>query len=246
MSKPHFYAVIIGTEILNARRTDRHFEFVRSALARRGHELFASLVIKDDRTLIASAFELVRNDPDAVMFSFGGIGSTPDDLTRELASRCFTGGPTVRHKGFERDIVARFGDEAYHHRIHMADLPEGAQLLHNPVNNMSGFFLEARYFFMPGFPDMAHPMVEEALERFYPAAARRYRLTLKALTSENSLIHVMQELPDTVEFSSLPMFVDGTPQVEISVASEDERLTRHWFDRFRTDLDTRAIPYTLL
>lgn len=246
MKQPHFYAVIIGTEILNGRRRDKHFEYLRSALAARGHDLCASLVVKDEKALIARTFEMVRGDPEGVMFSFGGIGSTPDDLTREIAAEVFTRRPVRRHAGFERDIIERFGEEAYPHRIHMADLPEGARLLHNPVNNMSGFFLEERYFFMPGFPVMSHPMVDEALERFFPAAAARYRRTLKAQTSENSLIHVMKELPPEIEFSSLPMFIDGVPNVEISVASDSSEETGRWFRRFTEELDARAIAYTLV
>jgi len=51
------------------------------------------------------------------------------------------------------------GQEAYPHRIHMAELPENAGLLDNPVNNVPGFSIANRYFFVPGFPQMAHPMV---------------------------------------------------------------------------------------
>lgn len=246
MERTHFYAVIIGTEILNGRRRDKHFDFVRQALEERGHTLYASLVIKDEEALIAATFDMVRSDPSAVMFSFGGIGSTPDDLTREIAARVFTGKTTVRHPQFERDIIERFKEEAYPHRIHMADLPEGSHLLRNPVNNMSGFHLGERYFFMPGFPEMSHPMVREALERYYPCAAARHRLTLRAETSENSLIHVMQSLPPHIELSSLPMFIDGVPNVDISLASESETETAEWFKRFTDDLDTRSISYTLL
>ncbi|HFB54144.1 MAG TPA: competence/damage-inducible protein A, partial [Sulfurimonas autotrophica] len=71
-----FYLVIIGTEILNGRREDKHFTFVRDELAKYGHELFASFVIKDDVALIEHTYTLIKEDKEAVMFSFGGIGST--------------------------------------------------------------------------------------------------------------------------------------------------------------------------
>ena len=246
MERMHFYAVIIGTEILNGRRTDKHFEFLRKALAERGHTLHASLVVTDESPLIASVFELVRNDPAGVLFSFGGIGSTPDDLTRDVAAQVFTGRGTRRHEAFEKAIIERFGEAAYPHRVNMADLPEGAELLHNPVNNMSGFFLDSRYFFMPGFPEMSHPMALEALARYIPDAALRHRMTLRADTSENSLIHVMQTLPPDVELSSLPMFVDGRPRVDISLSSEDAETTERWFRAFTDELDRLGIAYTRL
>jgi molybdopterin-biosynthesis enzyme MoeA-like protein len=111
---------------------------------------------------------------------------------------------------------------------------------------MSGFSLENRYFFMPGFPEMSHPMVEEALESFYPRASITYRKTLIAQTSENTLINVMEQLNPNVDFSSLPMMNDGNPTVEISIASTDEELCTMNFDLFLSDLNTKKIGYKLM
>lgn len=240
---PHFYAIIIGSEILNGRRIDKHFDFVRDALLARGHVLYASLTIKDDPSLIRTVFGMVKNDPDAVMFSFGGIGSTPDDLTRAIAAEVFGDGVLYTHEQFRIDIIERFGDMAFPHRIHMADLPSGAGLLRNVVNNMSGFYLEDRYFFMPGFPEMSHPMVEEALECFYPASPPIYRKTLIAQTSENTLIDVMKQLPAEIDFSSLPMLREGRASVEISVASHDEHEAQRCIQLFIDYLGAQKIDY---
>jgi len=245
MKTPHFYAVIIGTEILNARREDKHFLFLRDALIRRDHALFSSFIIKDDIELIRAVFTLIKNDPHGVMFSFGGIGSTPDDLTRQIAAEVFSDGVLVSHEQFHNDIIARFGDAAYPHRIHMAQLPKDSGLLHNVINNMSGFYLEERYFFMPGFPEMSHPMVEEALERFYLRAPTVYRRTLIAQTSENTLIDVMKQLDPSVDFSSLPMINGGNPIVEISVASNDEKLSDVSLGMFIWALEEKSIPYEI-
>lgn len=246
MKIPHFYAVIIGSEILNNRRTDKHFAFIRDALMHRGHTLFASFIIKDDPVLISSTYTMIKNDPDAIMFSFGGIGSTPDDLTRQIAANVFSDGELMAHQQFHKDICDRFGDAAYPHRIHMADLPKNAQLLPNVINNMSGFYLQDRYFFMPGFPQMSHPMVDYALNRFYPNAPTNYRRTLIAQTSENTLINVMKKLPSEIDFSSLPMLNAGKATVEISVASTNKELCDQCFELFIHDLEEKSIEYTLL
>lgn len=246
MKTPHFYAVIIGSEILNARREDKHFLYVRDALLRRGHTLFSSFIIKDDPILIHNTFNMIKNDPDAVMFSFGGIGSTPDDLTRQIAANVFSDGVLVPHKEFTDHIIERFADAAYPHRIHMAELPKNSGLLHNVINNMSGFYLYDRYFFMPGFPEMSHPMVEDALERFYPKASLTYRHTLVAQTSENTLIDVMELMDEGIDFSSLPMMNGGNPTVEISVASSDQKLSKANFKRFIDELESKSIPYSLI
>jgi len=241
----NFYAVIIGTEILNGRRVDKHFEFIKEALGQYGHTLFASLTIKDDPTLIKNIFEMIQADEKSVMFSFGGIGSTPDDLTRAIAADVFTCKSVVLHQQFEHDIIERFGEEAYPHRINMAMLPEGAQLLKNPVNNMSGFYLQNRFFFVPGFPEMAHTMVKEALAKYYTTTIPTYRKTLIAQTGENTLIEVMQNLPKNVELSSLPMLRNNTPTVELSLVSEDLKAVTQSFDSFIAILTEKKITFTI-
>ncbi len=241
----NFYAVIIGTEILNGRRTDKHFEFLKNELQKYGHELFASFIIKDDTALMKRTYKMIKEDPNAVMFSFGGIGSTPDDLTRKIAAEVFRDSPLVTNKQFKQDIIDKFAQEAYPHRIHMADLPPNAALLHNPVNNMSGFSLDERFFFVPGFPSMAHPMLRDVIKKYFNKSNKKYRYTLKAKTSENTLISVMQELPKHIELSSLPIFIDSKPNVELSLAGEDKKEVLFYFQKFIDELQRKKIPYTL-
>jgi len=240
-----FYLVIIGTEILNGRRQDKHFAFVQEELAKYGHELFASFTIKDDIQLIEKTYTMIQSDEDAVMFSFGGIGSTPDDLTREIAAKVFRNAPLQTHEKFKQDIIERFNEAAYPHRIHMADLPPNAELLFNPVNNMSGFSLDKKYFFVPGFPSMSHPMIHDVVEKYFSHAEKKYRLTLLADTSEESLISLMQQLPVTVELSSLPMFVDGKAKVELSLSGKNEKELQEHFQLFKEELEKKKINYNL-
>ncbi len=242
----NFYAVIIGTEILNGRRVDKHFAFLQAELQKYGHELFASFVIKDDKELMRRTYRMIKEDSNAVMFSFGGIGSTPDDLTREIAAEIFRDSKVVTNERFRRDIIAKFGDEAYPHRIHMADLPPNAALLKNPINNMSGFSLDEKYFFVPGFPSMAHPMLQEAIQKHFSDTKKSYRYTLKAKTSENTLISVMQKVPAHIELSSLPIFIDNKPNVELSLSGENKEDVLHYFKLFEEALNEQNIPYVLM
>lgn len=242
----NFYALIIGTEILNARREDKHFKFVRDELKKYGHELFACFIVKDEIELLKNSLSLIKADKKSVMFSFGGIGCTPDDLTREIAAEIFTSKPVVRHKKFLKDILDRFGERAYPNRVFMADLPENSDLLFNPVNNMSGFSLEDRFFFTPGFPEMAHPMIREAISKFFSNSNLKYRCTLLAKTSEETLIAQMKLLPPHIELSSLPMFVDEKPNVELSLSGYEESEVKKYFTLFEEELKRNSIEYKLL
>lgn len=242
----NFYALIIGTEILNARREDKHFKFVRDELQKYGYELFATFIVKDDVELMKSCYELIKKDKNSILFSFGGIGSTPDDLTREIASKIFTQKPLVRHKVFEQDIIDRFAQKAYPHRVHMADLPQGSELLFNPVNNMSGFSLENKFFFVPGFPEMAHPMIREVISKVCSTRLEKFRYTLLAQTSEETLISQMKLLPSHIELSSLPIFKEGKANVELSLSGFDEEEVKKHFYNFIQELQSKSIPYKLL
>jgi len=237
-----FYIVIIGTEILNGRREDAHFEFVRKSLNKYNHEIHSLSIIKDDSLLIEQSFLQAKNDKNAILFSFGGIGSTPDDITRKISADVFRNSKMQYHPKFMDDIKKRFGD-VKDHRIQMAYLPTESKLLKNPINNMSGFYLDERYFFVPGFPQMAHPMIEQALNEFIPKEQTKYRRTLSAKCSENTLIDLMLEVPTTIEISSLPAVNVTVAEVTISLISDDKELTTKWFNKFKDYLNKNQITF---
>ena len=242
---PKFFTLIIGTEILNRRRTDAHFDFVTKALADKGHKLTGSFIIEDDPALIIQTIKFIASQPNPVLFSFGGIGSTPDDHTRKCAAIALRGGDFVVHKEAKRIIEEKLGDAAYPHPIKMAELPKGAALLDNPVNKMPAFSLDERYYFMPGFPEMSHPMVTEILDKLIPEKKETYRHTFTAECKENIFIELMEQTPNNVEVSSLPKLLDKGWSVSFSVASDDKQTAKDTFARYITLLEDSNIPYTL-
>ena len=246
MSEPKFFVLIIGTEILNRRRTDAHFDFVTKALAQKGHKLTGSFIIEDDPALIVQTIKFIASQSNPVLFSFGGIGSTPDDYTRKCAAIALRHGDFIVHAEAKRIIEENLGDNAYPHPIKMAELPRGAQLLDNPVNKMPAFFLDERYYFMPGFPEMSHPMVEEILQKLIPNKKVQYRHTFTALCKENEFIEVMENMPKEVEFSSLPKLYSDGWEVTISVASSNEALAYKAFNMYLQVLKEKNIVYALV
>ena len=247
MSKQYnFYSVIIGTELLNGRRKDAHFSFLNEQLLKRGWTHKASFVIEDDVNLMEDIFNLIKADESSVMFCFGGIGSTPDDYTREIASKVFRDGKSEYHKDAKEIIINQFGQEAYPHRIEMSYLPINAKLLKNVVNNVPGFYLDDRFFFTPGFPSMSQSMVIEALDKFYMKnSVEKYRLTLTASCGENDLIDIMKKVSSAVDLSSLPKIINSVRSVVISLSSYDEELLKTDFAMFTDYLDAKNTNYEL-
>jgi len=245
MLEPKFFTLIIGTEILNRRRSDKHFDFVTKALAQKGHKLSGSFIIEDDPALIVQTLKFIASQANPVLFSFGGIGSTPDDYTRKCAAIALRDGNLPIHQEAKKVIEEKLGENAYPHPIKMAELPKGANLLYNPVNRMPAFSLDERFFFMPGFPEMSHPMVSEILEKLIPNKKAYYRHTLTALCKENELIEVMENMPKEVEFSSLPKLYSDGWRVSISVASHNEKLALQAFQMYIDVLENKHIVYGL-
>lgn len=159
-----FGIYIIGDEILSGKRQDAHLTKVIQLLSSRGLQLSWAHYLGDIPEQITQHLKqsMARGD---VVFSFGGIGATPDDYTRQCAADA-AGVPIERHAGAVENIVAQYGEGAYPKRILMADFPKGCDLIPNPINRVAGFSINEHYF-VPGFPEMAHPMVEWVLESYY-------------------------------------------------------------------------------
>jgi molybdopterin-biosynthesis enzyme MoeA-like protein len=237
---------VIGDEILSGKRTDRHLPQVIALLAARGMELGAAEFLPDDEARIADAIARVRTRGE-VLFSCGGIGATPDDCTRQAAARAFSV-PIERHAQAEALILAEYGERARPHRVLMADFPAGAALIPNPVNRVAGFSIGDCYF-VPGFPEMAWPMLEWVLDHRLAQLHRtqppvEFRLRAIGTSGEGDLLPLMEatlrEFPG-VRLSSLPCRGDAERPRHIEFGIKGERaIAARAFAWFRSGLLSRV------
>jgi molybdopterin-biosynthesis enzyme MoeA-like protein len=158
-------AIIIGDEILRGKRQDKHFAKLIDILAARGMKLDWAKYLGDSPELITATLRRTLAGPD-VVFSFGGIGATPDDHTRQCAASAI-GVDLVLHPEADAMIRARFGGETTPFRLKMGEFPRGAAVIPNSYNQIPGFSLRDHHF-VPGFPVMAWPMAEWVLDTRYP------------------------------------------------------------------------------
>ncbi|NOQ82167.1 MAG: competence/damage-inducible protein A [Methylophaga sp.] len=201
-------ALIIGDELLSGKRQDRHFAHLQSVLAQRGLELSWTIIVGDDPEQLQRflAFTMASKD---LVFSFGGIGATPDDRTRESVAKVAEV-PLSPHPEAIAEIVAQFGDGAYPNRILMSELPEGSRIIPNTVNRVPGFSFNEHHF-MPGFPEMSWPMIEWILNTYYPNLRNTrpneeqtiYVINGRETEIVEAMRHVVQQYPE-LRLSSLP------------------------------------------
>ena len=221
-----FGAYVIGDEILVGKRQDKHLGFLIGALAKRGLRLAWCEYLGDDPARLSAALRRSLASGD-IVFSFGGIGATPDDHTRQ----CTADARGVRlelHPDAEREIRGRFGAEITPQRLQMGEFPRGAQIIPNPVNRVPGFSLREHHF-VPGFPQMAWPMAEWVLDTKYRGLFERDRWAEASIlvyeAGESQLVGVMNDVGarySSVKVFSLPsMGADGSRRhVELGVRGE--------------------------
>ena len=235
-----FGAFIIGDELLVGKREDKHLSFLIAALAKRGLRLAWAQYLGDDPERLTDALRRSFHSKD-VVFSFGGIGATPDDHTRQCAAAALDLELSL-HPQAEREIRGRFGTEVTPQRLQMGEFPAGASIIPNPVNRIPGFSLREHHF-VPGFPQMAWPMVEWVLDTRYRELFNRDEWAEKSIlvfqAGESQLIAAMQAVEagfKGIKVFSLPsMGADGSRiHVELGVRGDPvqvepamEALRRH-------------------
>ena len=226
MSQQQIGLILIGDELLNGSRKDKHMPKVIELLKARGLSLSWVRIIGDTQEEIVTTLKQTIATPDLV-FSFGGIGATPDDVTRISVAEAFNLNFT-RHPEAKAVIENQFGDKAYPNRILMADLPENSILIPNPINRVPGFKVEHHHF-VPGFPNMAWPMVEWVLETYYqhlfnesPDTEWRWDiLGVPESTLLDSMNELLKTFPD-VRLSSLPSTVKRGDLIDFGLKGQEK------------------------
>lgn len=241
---PRFGLVVVGDEILSGRRQDKHFPKVIELLGARGLQLSWMRVVPDDRQILTDALVQTFASGDEVLCC-GGIGATPDDHTRQAAAAAL-GLPMSLHPEAEREITLRCTEMAAkgqgsadmsvpenQQRLQMGVFPVGADIVPNPYNRIPGFYIR-RHTFVPGFPVMAWPMLEQTLDTRYAALHHpvvqdelsfvAYNVPEARITP--ALVAVQEKWPRVRAFSLPSVGEDGqSPHIELGVKGPSDDLS---------------------
>ena len=243
-----FGALIIGDEILVGKRQDKHFSVLVAAMAKRGLRLAACEYLADDPPRLTEALRRTFASGD-IVFSYGGIGATPDDHTRQCAADAL-GVRLVLHPQAEAEIRARFGAETTTQRLKMGEFPAGSEIIPNPVNRVPGFSIRNHHF-VPGFPQMAWPMVEWVLDECYPHLHNTHALREESIFVFEAGESMLSDLMYGVEakwkrlklFSLPTMGKDGSRgHIELGVRGDPDEVAEA-MKEIRADIERRGHPY---
>lgn len=219
-----FGLIVVGDEILSGKRQDKHMPKVIELLGARGLQLSWARYLGDRRDHITAALGDAFASGD-IVFSFGGIGATPDDHTRQCAAAAL-GRALVLHPQARELIEQRMREVALEQgvaweperpdnqqRLQMGCFPEGASIIPNPYNRIPGFSVGDVHF-MPGFPVMAHPMIEGLLDGRYASLHGSQRQAEQSVIVFGGLEAALTPLMETIESTHPGIKVFSLPSVD--------------------------------
>ena len=159
--------ICTGDEVLTGKTVNTNFSRLSRRLTELGLPVVRETTVGDDRAELRAAFDTAAGRADAVIVN-GGLGPTVDDLSQEVAAEAAGVALGLRPEWLEniRDFYRRRNREMPPNNRKQAMLPEGAELIDNPVGTACGFALDiggARFFFTPGVPSELDVMAEQQL-----------------------------------------------------------------------------------
>jgi molybdenum cofactor synthesis domain-containing protein len=210
----------VGNEIVCGDVENTNASWLARRLAELGLEVRLLASVRDSVEDVAGFLRAEMGRATVVIVT-GGLGGTPDDLTREAVAEAF-GVPTEDIPELARTLRERFGPRGLgDYAAKWARIPRGAVPLENPLGGAPGFVL-GNVHVLPGLPREMEAMFEVLAERFRGAPIGAWRRRYS--TGEGQIVSVLEEATrrhPAVTVGSYPSFLDTGPEVEVVLKSAD-------------------------
>jgi molybdenum cofactor synthesis domain-containing protein len=212
--------VTVGNEIVCGDIENTNASWLARRLAELGIEVRLLAAVRDSVEEVAQLLQAEMGRVELVIVT-GGLGGTPDDLTREAVAEAF-GVPTEEISELAVALRGRFGPRGLgEYAAKWARIPRGAVPVENPLGGAPGFVL-GNVHVLPGLPREMEAMFETLADRFRgePIGAWRRRYA----TGEGQIVSVLEEATQrhpAVTVGSYPHFLDTGPEVEVVLKSAD-------------------------
>lgn len=238
MANPTSGLIIIGNEILSGRTQDKNIAHLAAALSAVGAPLQEVRVIPDIESTIIETVRAMRNAYTYV-FTTGGIGPTHDDITSAAIAKAFDT-PLIRHPEAEALLLAHYTHEQVNEaRMKMADIPEGAALIPNPVSAAPGFVI-GNVYVLAGVPRIMQAMfdaVRPTLKGGAPVVSESMTTDLPEGTIAEGLTRIQHAYPET-DIGSYPHFRQGGYYTTLVVRSAYPGKNHNALEEIRTLVKT--------
>jgi molybdenum cofactor synthesis domain-containing protein len=216
--------LVIGDEILSGRTKDKNIGYIAEYLTNIGIDLREVRVVPDFETEIVDALNALRRRYTYV-FTTGGIGPTHDDITADCVARAF--GVRIDHDPravlILQEHFSSRGIEPNEARMRMARIPEGAELVDNPVSKAPGFWI-GNVIVMAGVPSIMQAMLDAVAPKL-KTGQQMLSETLRGDVREGDIggeLGAIAAAHPDVTIGSYPFFDDKSgPNTNVVIRSRD-------------------------
>ncbi|NMM50219.1 competence/damage-inducible protein A [Marinigracilibium pacificum] len=210
------FIITIGDEILYGQIVDTNAQWMSAFLDEAGINTIKRLTIGDNKEDILSAFAEAEKSADIVLIT-GGLGPTPDDLTKPCITEYFNDKLEMRKEALEdlSDLFKKIDRELTPINKKQAELPTKALYLKNDMGTAPGMWMERNntvFVSMPGVPYemkflMKERVLPQILTKFKPSAIVHKRINTIGI-GESWLSELIGEkekqLPKHIALAYLP------------------------------------------
>lgn len=145
-----------GDEIRSGSLIDTNSAWLAQKLEQAGLEVTRHQCVGDDKDILAAVLKEIGNRADVVLVT-GGLGPTTDDITTEAAAQAAEVEMALDHKALEsiEKYFALRNRKMPPSNKKQALIPQGAEIIYNPVGTAPGFGMKigrCQFYFMPGVP----------------------------------------------------------------------------------------------
>ena len=192
--------IVIGDEILSGRTQDSNSNFIAKKLLQEGIKLEEVVVIKDDKNTIVDRV-IKYSEKYSYVFTTGGIGPTHDDITSESISEAFNLQYEVNKDAFK--ILDNYypKGEFNESRQRMAMMPEGSELILNPMTSAPGFKIKNVYV-LPGVPEIMQIMFLELIKKLKKGKPKLV-ITINTNLYESKIAFFLKDIQNKYKDSSI-------------------------------------------
>jgi molybdenum cofactor synthesis domain-containing protein len=198
--------LIIGDEILSGRTQDTNLKDVATYLGVHGVNVAEVRIVPDVIDEIVDALNALRARFDYVVTT-GGIGPTHDDITADAVAKAF-GVKLYEHPEILGLLEENWGGEVTPARRRMSRVPEGGDLVKNPVRGPPGFTI-GNVFVLAGVPSIMRGMLQDVGPRLKGGAVTLSRVVRVLGTGEGVLaapLEAVAKSHPTMSLGSYPFF----------------------------------------
>jgi molybdenum cofactor synthesis domain-containing protein len=213
--------VVIGEEILSGRTRDANISHIARYLNDIGIALREVRVVADLDAEIIAAVNALRARYSYV-FTTGGIGPTHDDVTTESIATAFGVRAPIDPRAVEAMRQHYRGRELNQARLRMARIPEGAELIDNPISSAPGFMLE-NVIVMAGIPNIMQVMLDAVAPRL-KTGRQMLSNSVRIAAPEGDVapgLFELQAANPKVQIGSYPFFESGELGTYVVLRSVD-------------------------